>query len=152
MRRRYLLRRRLLAPIVFGALLAARAPVPEEPSVLEFTPKKATGFDAALPAGNCTIRLRVEQEANIHIHHDQVRVESPKGKPARDEGSECSQYLPEGGIVSFQFHPLSGRGTVQLIDEPKPANSWKVWIRIRDKKAGAETYTFRVSWKGSGGS
>jgi hypothetical protein len=146
------LSRRLLVPIVFGALLGAWAPAQEEPSLLEFTPKKAAGFDAALPAGNCTIRLRVEQEANIYIHHDQVRVESPKGKAARDEGSECSQYLPEAGIGSFQFRPLTGRGTVQLIDEPTPANSWKVWIRIRDKKAGAEAYTFRVSWKGAGGS
>ena len=132
--------------IAFLALLSAGQ---SEPSVLEFTPKKANGFDAALPTGFCLIRLRVDQQANIYIHHETVRVESPPGKPAKDEGSECSQYLPESGIASFQFGGVSGRGDVQLVEEPTPGNSWRVWIRIRDRKNGAQAYTFRVSWKNS---
>jgi hypothetical protein len=132
--------------IVLLALLPAAA---DDRAVLEFTPKQAKGFDPALSAGYCLIRLRVEQEANVYIHHEMVRIESPPAKPAKDDGSECSQYLPESGIASFQFRGVSGRGDIQLVEEPTPANSWRAWIRIRDKKSGAEPYSFRVSWKNS---
>jgi hypothetical protein len=132
-------------------LLAVQPAAQSDRAVLEFTPKKASGFDAALPAGFCMIRLRVEQEANVYVHHETVRVETPPGKPAKDEGSECSQYLPEAGIASFQFRGVEGRGDVQLVDEPTPANSWRAWIRIRDRKSGAQAYALRVSWKNTEG-
>lgn len=122
--------------------------------------RQSGGFQADRRDGKCTIRVRVDDEADIIIRGDRIYISVIKGGPGRDDGSECNAYLPTGGnITNFQFRGRDGRGSVRLVQEPRSSNRYSAIVNIQDPKGGDEGYTFDLTWQwdgsgnpGSGGS
>jgi hypothetical protein len=113
------------------------------------TPKQKN-WDERANRGECTIRVWVDDEADIELRGNSVRIRSLAGQPGRDDGSECNQPLPVN-LTSFEFKGIDGRGEVRLVQEPRPANNWTAVVNIKDRKGGGEGYTFRLRWESSGG-
>lgn len=127
--------------LVLGCLVAQAA-------TDQFRARRTRGWDERAPEGRCEIRVLVDDEVNVFLEGDLVTVETVRGRPGRDAGSECSQPLPRGqGLVDFEFRGIDGRGRVELIQRPERRNGFRAWVRIDDHQGGAEEYHFRLRWR-----
>ena len=115
-----------------------------------FTPRQMSGYQEGRRDGKCTIRVRIDDEADVELRGNQVVVHVVKGAPGKDEGSECNSPLPRGGITNFQFRGVDGRGQVRLVQEPRNNNRWTAVVNIVDSKGGDEGYTFDLTWNYDG--
>ncbi len=61
------------------------------------------------------------------------------------------QRSPPRGVSDFRFSGVDGRGTVELVRDPRNNNSVAV-IRINDPSSGSDGYTFDIEWNGAYGS
>ena len=128
-----------------GVLLSLAAAAPP---ALRFEPKQSRDFNAESPHGYCLLRLKAGGDVNVYLHGSSVEVEVVKGDDVSDQGSECSQALPSDATLSnFEFKGLTGRGTLQLIEQPTQENGFRAWVRIKDTKKGTDIYSFRLSWE-----
>jgi len=114
-----------------------------------FTPKQKN-WDERADRGECTIRVWIDDEADIELRGGSVHIRTISGQPGRDDGTECNQPLPSN-VRKFEFKGIDGRGEVRLVQEPRPANNWTAVVNIRDSKGGGEGYTYRLRWESSGG-
>jgi len=112
-----------------------------------FQPRFTSNYRGPAGGGECTIRVMIDDEANVILRGDTVYVQVVSGGPARDDGSECTGPLPRN-VTGFQFRGIDGRGEVRLIEQPSQSNRWSGVVNIRDKKGGSEGYTYRLSWTG----
>jgi len=114
--------------------------------------RRSSNWDANRRDGQCTIRVRIDGEADVELRGDRVMIHIVSGGPGRDEGSECNAPVPSGGISNFRFQGVDGRGEVRLSQEPRKQNRWVALVTIRDTESGDEGYTFRLSWNWDGSS
>lgn len=100
--------------------------------------------------GKCVIRVMVDDEVDVELQGDTVLVRRITGQAGRDDGSECTQPLPQSYFQRFQFRGIDGRGEVKLVQEPRPGNGFVAIVSIKDKRGGTEGYTFELSWSTDG--
>lgn len=113
--------------------------------------RQSGGFQADRRDGKCTIRVRIDDQADVIIRGDRVYISVISGGPGRDDGSECNAYLPtSGNITNFQFRGVDGRGSVRLVQEPRSSNRYAAIVNIQDSKGGDEGYTFDLTWQWDG--
>lgn len=117
----------------------------------EFKVSRMTRDDVPLGKGQCDIRLRIDNEAEVSVRGDRVGIRTISGRDGRDAGSECNEPLPAGNIEGFNFEVRDGRGEIVLLSEPSRRNSFHAIVRIRDKDGGEGRYHFRLSWRMDGG-
>ncbi len=115
-----------------------------------FRPKEMRNYDPRSPEGRCILRVWIDDEADVELQGDQVRIRVIGGQAGRDDGSECSQPMPGGGFTRFQWRGIDGRGDVRLVQEPRPGNNYTAIVAIRDKRGGGEGYSFELSWAHDG--
>jgi hypothetical protein len=109
--------------------------------------------------GRCRVRVRIDDEADVELRGDTIRIHVIKGGPGKDEGTECNAPLPtSGNITNFRFRGIDGRGTPRLVQEPASRNSYVAVVNIQDPRGGSEGFTYELTWNwdgqggGSGGS
>ena len=117
----------------------------------QFQAKRMTRGDVPLGKGQCDIRLRVDNEAEISVRGDMIYVRTISGRDARDDGSECNEPLPARNVGGFNFEVLDRRGDIVLLSEPAPRTGYRAVVRIRDNEGGEGRYHFRLSWQMDGG-
>lgn len=102
--------------------------------------------------GRCRVRVRIDDEADVELRGDTIRIHVIKGGPGRDEGTECNAPLPtSGNITNFRFRGIDGRGTPRLVQEPAARNYYVAVVNVQDPRGGDEGYTFDLSWTWDGG-
>ncbi len=117
----------------------------------QFRVKKMTRDDVPLGKGQCDIRLRIDDEAEVSVRGDTVYLRTISGRDGRDEGSECNEPLPERAVEGFNFEVRDSRGEMVLLAEPSRRNGFSAVVRIRDSEGGEGRYHFRLSWEMQGG-
>lgn len=138
--------------IALAALLAAPIFAQRYTNDTEFTVRRSGDYQDNKRDGKCTIRVVIDDEADVELQGDRVRIRTISGRPGRDQspnGSECNSVLPNGAS-NFRFKGIDGRGEVRLVQEPRPQNRWTAVVNIRDKKGGDEGYTFDLFWTNDG--
>jgi hypothetical protein len=88
----------------------------------------------------------VDDVAILYIRSDQVREEDIAGKPIRAERFEFSQPLPSTRLRSIELTEVSGRGRVELVEEPWEGNRFTAVVRISDPASGNARYRFKLVW------
>ncbi len=136
---------RLLAGFAF--LLLVTAPAAAD---TQFRVRRMTRNDVPLGKGQCDIRLRVDNEAEVSVRGDMVYVRTINGRDARDDGSECNEPLPARSVSDFNFEVRDRRGDIVLLSEPTPRSGNRAVVRIRDNEGGEGRYHFRLSWQMDG--
>ncbi|MBX9603380.1 MAG: hypothetical protein K2X35_20410 [Bryobacteraceae bacterium] len=103
-------------------------------------------YDPNATEGSCTLRLRIDEEAEVRMQQDRVQIRTLRGRPGSDAGSQCTSPMPRRGIVNFDFRKTGGRGDVQMIQQPG-ANSNGFAARISDRDSGEDTYVIEIRWQ-----
>jgi hypothetical protein len=119
-----------------------------------FTVRRTGDWSPDRRDGKCRIRVRIDDDSDVELYGDQIRIRPLRGGPGRDEGSECNTPLPRSGnIRNFRFRGIDGRGNPRLVQEPGSRNYYVAVVNVQDPKSGDEGYTFELSWDwdGSGG-
>jgi hypothetical protein len=115
-----------------------------------FQVKRMKEWNESARDGKCILRVMVDDEVDVELQRDTVLIRRITGQPGRDDGSECTQPLPQSYFTRFAFRGIDGRGEVRLAQEPRPGNSFTAIVTIRDPKRGQEGYTFELSWTTDG--
>ncbi len=68
-------------------------------------------------------------------------------EPGRARSTVTSMLPRQDGEITIQV--LSGRGTVDVIQQPTSANNYTAVVRIRDGESGAARYRFNALWQPS---
>jgi hypothetical protein len=115
-----------------------------------FTPRQMKEWNEQGADGRCIIRVVVDDEADIELRGNEVRIRVLRGGAGKDDGSECTQWLPLGGFTRFSWRGIDGRGEVRMVQEPRIGNDSTAIVAIKDSRRGAEGYTFEFSWTTDG--
>ena len=153
------MRRLLLATLIFGTFTAeaqysGRRGVRYIGDGSVLTVRRTGDWSQDRRDGRCTIRVRIDDDSDVELRGDQIRIRPLRGGPGRDEGSECNAPLPtSGNIRNFRFRGIDGRGNPRLVQEPASRNYYVAVVNVQDPRGGDEGYTFELSWDwdGSGG-
>jgi hypothetical protein len=113
---------------------------------IQFTAEKMGG-NAPRGKGHCDIRLLVDDAVEVSVQGDRIHVHNISGGDARDDGSECSEPLPDRDFEGFQFSVKEKRNEMRLTEPPSLRNGYRAVIFIRDSAPGEGRYVFRLSWK-----
>lgn len=111
-----------------------------------FQIKRMREWNESAREGRCVLRVAVDDAVDVELQRDTVLIRRISGQPGRDNGSECTQPLPQSFFTRFAFRGMDGRGEVRLTQEPRPGNAFTAIVSIRDLKAGEEGYTFELTW------
>ncbi|HEU0142537.1 MAG TPA: hypothetical protein VFQ79_22635, partial [Bryobacteraceae bacterium] len=67
-----------------------------------FTPRFES-TDSNRSSGECKIRVRIDEEAEVIVNGNRVSIRTLRGRPGTDAGSECTSPLPVRGVQDFNF-------------------------------------------------
>ncbi|MCC6265383.1 MAG: hypothetical protein IT169_17555, partial [Bryobacterales bacterium] len=105
------------------------------------------GIAAGSESGVCVLRVRVDDSADVMVRGAALTLRAVHGGNPVDEGSVCSEALPESPLGEFHLDSVRGRGRVLLVENPSGRNGFQAWIRVDDTAAGADLYEMRISWQ-----
>jgi hypothetical protein len=81
----------------------------------------------------------------VRLTGDQVSIEHIEAQQVRDDSYDLSSPLPRrGGLVTLR--KIRGRGRIEIVEQPSPANRFSVVVLLEDKKGGTDTYEFELLW------
>jgi len=107
-------------------------------------PQRAAMVGGGNPnAGQCTITVLVDGQAEIEIRGADASMRNLGGAPPQWRRFECSAPMPPNP-ANFQFAGINGRGQQRLVAAPR--NGGPAMVRIEDPQDAAAEYTFRVTW------
>ncbi len=148
--------KRKLIPIAVGAALAACASVAlaeervyridDESHVI----RRAPEWNLAANEGMCRLRIWVDDRARVRLQGDRITVETDSGKRAFDQGSVCTQPLPDHPVDNFHVEVAHGRGTVMEVREPDRHNNYTGTVSVVDPQNGGDSYELIMAWNGAG--
>jgi hypothetical protein len=98
--------------------------------------------------GQCTVKVDVDDIVEIEVRGDMGYIRNLTGQPGRWVMFECTQPIPQNPS-EFRFRGVDGRGSVELIRDPRDRGGSAV-VRIEDRKGGREEYHFKLEWRGGG--
>ena len=125
----------LLATILSTAALPGRAQL--------FQRKAALVGVGSSNEGRCTVQVIVDGAANVELRGDQAILRDVSGQAPIWQRFECTGVMPSSP-ASFRFIPTEGRGTQELVRDPR--NGGAAVVRIEDPEGGTGVYTFDVYW------
>jgi hypothetical protein len=95
--------------------------------------------------GSMTWSGRVDQEAVVEIRNRRAVTTTLRGQRVSGDQTQFSGAMPRQE-VPLRLENAQGRGNVELIEQPGPQNNYTARVRIRDDQAGADNYSFVLSW------
>lgn len=95
--------------------------------------------------GQCTAEVVVDGSAEVEVRGDLGILRNLSGQAPQWRRFECTSRMPANPI-DFQFAGVDGRGTQQLIRDPRSGGV--ALVRLSDPQGGVEAYTFSFNWAG----
>jgi hypothetical protein len=96
---------------------------------------------------NGTLRWRgdVDDTTIVYIHGQDVSSDTINGKQACNIRTHLDGWLPVArrSFVTVQYE---GRGSVQVVQQPRADNNFTAAVRIYDPQSGASRYNLLVNW------
>jgi hypothetical protein len=141
----------VLATMVASAQYRGRTGVRYVDDGQTFQVRRTNDYSEDRRDGRCRVRVRIDDEADVELRGDMIRIHVIKGGPGKDEGTECNAPLPtSGNITNFRFRGIDGRGTPRLVQEPSARNSYVAAVNVQDPRSGSEGFTFDLTWNWDG--
>ena len=97
--------------------------------------------------GKCTIEVNVDGSAEVEVQGNVGRLRNLSGQTPTWSRFVCNGLMPANPL-DFRFRGIDGRGSVQLVQDPRQ-NGGRIVFRIDDPQGGREGYTVDLEWRGS---
>jgi hypothetical protein len=91
-------------------------------------------------------RGAVDHEIEIHIQGRNVQTRTLAGNGTRDVRVNLNGRALPRRDVTVAVRGRSGRGSVEVTQQPSQWNNYTAIIRVRDRQSGFGYYDFDVSW------
>jgi hypothetical protein len=88
----------------------------------------------------------VDHELLLRIQGDRVFAENVQGQAVTGVFFKFTQPVPSRDRWMFRLEKKSGRGQVNLVENPDPSNDFTALVRVFDSKRGAASYRFVLRW------
>jgi hypothetical protein len=124
------------------ALLMASMALPAQTSRIQARIGNGNGAN-----GKCTVEVEVDSVAEVEVSGTEARVRTLSGSAANLRRMDCTGPLPRNP-ADFRFQGVDGRGSQQLIRDPRQGG--RAVVRIDDRDGGREGYTFDLLWSNNG--
>ncbi|HSA57215.1 MAG TPA: hypothetical protein VLE53_15995 [Gemmatimonadaceae bacterium] len=89
----------------------------------------------------------VDHDVEIRIQGDRVTYHNLGGKGVRSVRVEIGRGVPRG-ITEVRLGSRSGRGSVQITQQPSARNGYTTIVRVRDTRSGYGRYDFSLVGRG----
>src|SRR5277367_1500824 len=109
--------------------------------------RRATIMGGGGASGRCTIEVNVDGAAEVEVFSDVGNLRTLSGQPAYWHRFHCNAPLPHMPH-DFRVVRLAGRGSVQLIHDPR-GNRGTAVIHFRDPQGGRDRYAVDIVWAAS---
>src|ERR1043165_9779309 len=116
-------------------LVALMAAIPAVANT-QFQIRRMNRNDVPLGKGQCDIRLQVDNEVEVSVRLDTVRIRTIAGRHAYDDGSECNAPLPDRDVGPIGYEVKDSRNEIRLLAEPSRRNNYTAVVLIRDTAGG----------------
>jgi hypothetical protein len=107
---------------------------------------------AALAVGQPQPQLVWEGEADgvhvLHIRGNRLDVDDRQGVPVQRDRHRFFERLPELR-QDVQMKLQEGRGSVRILQQPRPENNFTLSVQIEDKQGGSAFYSLSFYWQTS---
>lgn len=87
----------------------------------------------------------VDDELEIRIQGRDVQYRNIRGERLRNVQAALNGELPRRDL-NVHVDRRSGRGNVDVVQQPSARNGYTAVLRVRDRNAGADYYDFDVTW------
>ena len=101
-------------------------------------------------SGEMTWNGFVDNQVLVEVRGRRASTRVLRGTPVRNAQSDFTGPLPRRTASTVRIERLSGRGNIELLEQPDANNSYAAVVRITDTEAGADNYAFRLFWDGDG--
>ena len=88
----------------------------------------------------------VDDTAVITLRGRDVRTRTELGRGVTNVSEQVSGQLPDRR-VNVALRQVSGRGQVQVIEQPSSRNNYTARVRVRDSQGGSARYSFVLDWR-----
>ncbi len=88
---------------------------------------------------------QVDDTAIITLRGRDVRTRTEQGRGVTNVSEQVNGQLPDRR-VNVALREVSGRGQVQVIEQPSPRNNYTARVRVRDSQGGSARYSFVLDW------
>lgn len=92
---------------------------------------------------------RVDDRGNIVIRGSQIYAENVSGNGMQTTYQNMSGALPRRS-ATISARRESGRGDVNVIQQPARENNFTAIVQIVDRKSGADNYRVDITWQSTG--
>ena len=89
---------------------------------------------------------RVDDVVEVRIQGRRVDFITRSGKALRDVNADIVGAGLPRAKVRVDIDKRSGRGAVDVVQQPSAANGYTAIIRLEDRRSGADDYDFRARW------
>jgi hypothetical protein len=107
------------------------------------------GYDRRDDGWSLTGRLlwsgRVDGEVEILVRGGDVNVRTTSGTPVYTGRVSLPSPLPSRN-ATVRVKRISGRGSIDVVQQPDGSNNHTAIVRIRDAARGADDYEFELTW------
>lgn len=88
----------------------------------------------------------VDDTAIITLRGRDVRTRTTSGRSVSNVSEQVNERLPDRRL-NVDLRRVSGRGQVEVIEQPSPRNNFTARVRVRDSQAGSARYSFVLAWR-----
>ncbi len=88
---------------------------------------------------------RVDGTDIIRVQANRVMINHLQARPITNASFDMNSPLPRAAI-NVNLGNVQGRGTVELVEQPSASNNYTAAVRISDPQAGADFYSFELTW------
>lgn len=88
----------------------------------------------------------VDDRATVTLHGRDVRTDTVSGRSADNINSQVFGRLPTDHPVYVTIDKR-GRGSVRVVQQPRPFNNFTAVVRIYDPQPGSSRYRFTLNWR-----
>jgi hypothetical protein len=109
-------------------------------------PRRGRGaMDRGGETGRFRWQGRVDGRDLIVLRGDRVNIRHIANNPITEESYDFKEPLPRQE-VNVRLTKLSGRGTIEIREQPSARNGYAVTVSIDDSEGGTDLYRFTLDW------
>ncbi|MEO7714759.1 MAG: hypothetical protein ABIY70_01035 [Capsulimonas sp.] len=88
----------------------------------------------------------VDDSVTVYVQGGKAWVDEVEGKPVENVVVEYHGALPVDRAATVSLSGKSGRGDVQVTQQPTKENNFTAAVRVIDHAAGRDHYKFVMTW------